>query len=166
MAKDLKHFLNRLQKNYPDLLMKIKEEIHPGDFEITALLSLLERKGQEKMVLFEKTLSVDGSNALPLISNVFFSRGVIALALDLAIEDCHMELVEEFAKRERVPGNLERVPASEAPCKEVIWEGDSANLLKLPVPLHHEKDVGPYLTMTCIMKGQLSPGPIGTRTWR
>ncbi len=153
MAKDLRHFLDRIQKNYPDLFMKIREEIHPRDFEITALLSLLERKGQEKMVLFEKALSVDGSNSSPLIFNLFFSRGVIALALDLAIEDCHMELVEEFAKREKVPGNLERVSESDAPCKEVIWEGDFASLLKLPVPMHHEKDVGPYLTMTCIMKG-------------
>jgi UbiD family decarboxylase len=64
-----------------------------------------------------------------------------------------MGLVEEFAQRENCQGHLELVAESEAPCKEVVWEGEAASLLKLPVPMHHQKDVGPYLTMTCIMKG-------------
>lgn len=134
MAKDLKHFLNRIEKEYPDLFMRIKEEIVPKNFEIPALLSLLEKKGLEKIVLFEKALSLDGSYSLPHVSNVFVSRELCALALGLPRKDHHMELVEEFAKREEAPGQLEVVLESKAPCKEVIWEGDSANLLKLPFP--------------------------------
>ncbi len=153
MAKDLRSFLNRIQREYPDLFMTIKEEIDPKQFEITSLLSLLEKKGEEKIVMFERTLSLDGNHSLPFVSNLFLSRGLCSLALGLSIEDDHMKLVEEFAKREEAVGNLEMVSESEAPCKEVIWKGDFASLLRLPVPMHHKKDVGPYLTMTCIMKG-------------
>jgi UbiD family decarboxylase len=113
----------------------------------------LEKKGDEKMVLFEKALSVDGKNHRPLLFNVSLLRGLCALALDLPLEDRYMKLVEEFAQREKSPGRIDVVPESEAPCKEAVWEGEAVSLLKLPVPMHHQKDVGPYLTMTCIMKG-------------
>ena len=153
MAKDLRHFLNEIEREHPDLLLRITEEVNPSHFEITALLSLLEKKGHEKMVLFEKALSIDGKARIPLLFNVFSSRSLCALALDLPIADQYMGLVEEFAKREDPQGRVELVAESEAPCKEAVWEGEAVSLLKLPVPMHHQKDVGPYLTMTCIMKG-------------
>jgi UbiD family decarboxylase len=153
MAKDLRHFLNEIKREHPDVFLRIAEEVNPSHFEITALLSLLEKKGHEKMVLFEKALSIDGKARIPLLFNVFSSRSLCALALGLSVENQHMGLVEEFAKRENSQGHLELVAESEAPCKEVVWEGEAASLLKLPVPMHHQKDVGPYLTMTCIMKG-------------
>src|SRR4030043_604625 len=98
MAKNLRDFLNKIQREHPDLFLRIAEEVNPGQFEITALLSLLEKRGQEKMVLFEKALSIDGGMNFPLVFNVFSSRGLCALALDLPIKDQYMELVEEFAK--------------------------------------------------------------------
>ena len=75
MAKNLKSFVDKIEREHPDLLLRIKEEVNPVRFEITALLSLLEKKGREKMVFFEKALSVDGGNLQPLIFNVFFSKG-------------------------------------------------------------------------------------------
>src|SRR4030066_481477 len=117
MAKDLRNFLHMIQREYPDLFMAIREEIDPKQFEITALLSLLEKKEQEKVVLFEKVLSLDGSHSFPFVSNLFFSRGLCSLALGLSIEDHHMKLVEEFAKREEAVGNLEMVSESEAAWK-------------------------------------------------
>jgi UbiD family decarboxylase len=153
MAKDLRHFLNEIKGEHPDLLLRITEEVNPSQFDITALLSLLEKKGHEKMALFEKALSIDGKTHIPLLFNVFFSRSLYALALGLSTENQQLELLEEFAKRENSQGHLELVEESEAPCKEAVWEGEAASLLKLPVPMHHEKDIGPYLTMICIMKG-------------
>ena len=153
MAKDFNSFLTKIKSEHPHLLLQLTEEVNPSQFEITALLSRLEKKGLEKIVLFEKALTVDGGMNLPLVFNVFSSRGLCALALDLPVDDQYMGLVEEFAKREKALGSLEVVPESEAPCKEVLWEGNRASLLKLPVPMHHKKDAGPYLTMTCIMKG-------------
>jgi UbiD family decarboxylase len=153
MAKDLSHFLDEIEGDHPDLFLRITEEVNPSHFEITALLSLLEKKGHEKMVLFEKALSIDGKARIPLLFNAFSSRSLCALALDLPRADQYMGLVEEFAKRENFQGHIELVAESEAPCKEAAWEGEAVSLLRLPVPMHHQKDVGPYLTMTCIMKG-------------
>ncbi len=153
MAKNLQSFIDKIQRDYSGLLLRIKDEVNPGQFEITAFLNLLEKKGHEKMVLFEKALGTDGRNHSSLLFNVFSSRGLCALALDLSTEDQYMRLVEEFANREKAPGRIDVVPESEAPSKEIVLEGNAATLLKLPIPMHHKKDAGPYLTMTCIMKG-------------
>lgn len=153
MAKDLAQFLNLIDRDFPELLLRIKEEVDPGRFEISSLLSLLEKGGQEKIVLFEKALSIEKKGTMPLASNLFVSREACALALGLAPQNHRMDLVEEFAARERATGSIESVAAEDAPCRQVVWEGESADLSKLPVPVNHEKDVGPYLTMTCVMKG-------------
>jgi 2,5-furandicarboxylate decarboxylase 1 len=151
MAKNLAQFLSMIEKDFPELLLQIKEEVDPGRFEISSLLSLLEKRGQEKIVFFEKGLNIEKSGTMPLASNLFVSREACALALGLAPQNNGMDLVEEFAARERAAGSMMRVPASDAPCQQVVWEGESADLSKLPVPVNHEKDAGPYLTMTCIM---------------
>ncbi len=152
MAKDLRHFLNMIERKYPDLLMKVTEQVNPNRFEVSAFLDLIERKNLEKVILFEKALSADETQSSPFVSNIFFSRGICALALDLERGNDRMGLVEEFARREERPGQIEKIPQSKAPCKEVIWEKDAANLQKLPIPMFHSKDVGPYFTMTCAMK--------------
>ena len=153
MAKDLRAFIKRVEDEYPDLLLRIKEEVNPSQFEITAFLSLLEEKGKEKIVLFEKAQTLDGKKYCPFIINVFSTRALCALAIDLPIKKQYMELVEEFAKMENSPGRIDIIRETEAPCKEIIWDKEDADLFKLSIPMHHEKDVGPYLTMTCIMKG-------------
>jgi 2,5-furandicarboxylate decarboxylase 1 len=152
MAKDLRHFLNVIERKYPDLLMRVTEQVNPNRFEISAFLDLVERKNLEKVILFEKALSADETRSTPFVSNIFFSRGICALALDLERSNDRMGLVEEFARREERPGQIEKIPESKAPCKEVIWEKDAANLQKLPIPMFHTKDAGPYFTMTCAMK--------------
>jgi len=153
MPKDLRTFLKKIEEENPELLLRIKNKVNPTKFEITALLNLLEKKGEEKIVLFEKALTLDGKNYSPFLINVFSTRGLCALALDLPLENQYMELVEEFAKRENSMGSIEFIEESEAPCKQIIWDKEAADLWKLPIPMHHEKDVAPYLTMTCIMKG-------------
>ena len=153
MAKDLRQFIATVQKEYPDLLLNIKEEISPNHFEISAMLRLLERKGLEKVVLFDRVKSVDESQSLPFLINAFITRGLCSLALGLKKENDRMGLVEEFARREKRSGKIEVIPESQAPCKEVVWEGDAANVHRFPSPMYHEKDVGPYFVMTCIMKG-------------
>ncbi|MEO0248921.1 MAG: UbiD family decarboxylase, partial [candidate division WOR-3 bacterium] len=153
MGKDLAQFLDKIGKEFPDLLLRVNDEVDPCRFEISSFLSLLEKRGQEKIVLFEKALNIGKSGTMSLASNLFVSRRACALALGLRPENHGMGLVEEFAAREKATGSLELVPSKDAPCQQVVWEAESANLLRLPVPINHEKDVGPYLTMTCIMKG-------------
>lgn len=151
MAKDLKQYLDTIERKFPDRLLRIKSSINPQKHEITALLTLLEKKGKDQIVLFENPFNIKENSRIPFVSNVFCSRGLCALALGLPYENHGMGLVEEFGKRERQSGRLEIV--SNAPCQQVVWEKEDVDLSRLPVPLHHKEDVGPYFTMTCVMKG-------------
>ena len=108
MAKDLRHFLNMIERKYPDLLMKVTEQVNPNRFEVSAFLDLVERKNLEKVILFEKALSADETRSSPFVSNIFFSRGICALALDLERGNDRMGLVKEFARREEKPGQIEK----------------------------------------------------------
>jgi UbiD family decarboxylase len=65
----------------------------------------------------------------------------------------NMDLSLEVAARELKKGKVEVIRPEEAPCKEVVVKGSEADLGVLPIPKHHKDDIGPYLTMTCIMKG-------------
>lgn len=38
-----------------------------------------------------------------------------------------------------------------APCQEVVWEGDDADLTRIPLPMMHVKDGGPYISGTLVV---------------
>ena len=151
MAKDLQQFLTGIEKEFPDALLRVESVVNPQKYEITAVLTLLARKGSEQIVLFENPLNVKGDSGLRFVSNVFASRGLCARAVGLDYDHHGMALVAEFGKREGINGQIEVI--SDAPCQQIVRRGKSADLWELPIPLHHQHDVGPYLTMTCVMKG-------------
>lgn len=151
MAKNLQQFVKSLENGMPDQLLRVEPTIVSQAYEISALLSILENRHDHRVVLFENPLSVRGEKSIPFLSNVFHTRGLCAMALGLPAEKGGMELVEEFGRREEMPGSTEI--ADHAPCQEVVRRADDVDLWTLPIPLHHIKDVGPYFTMTCIMKG-------------
>ena len=151
MAKDLQHYIAWIESHMPDRILRIQPTIVTQDYEITALLSILDNRKDKRMVLFENPLNVHGKKSLPFLSNVFCTRGLCAAALGLPLEKEGMALVEEFGRREAMKGSTEIV--SNPPCQEIIHQGTHADLWELPIPMHHIKDVGPYFTMTCVMKG-------------
>lgn len=151
MAKDLQQYLAYIEKNLPERMLRIEPVINSQAFEISALMSLLDRNGIEKIMLLENPLSVKGTPGLRYVSNVFATRGLCANAVGLPYEDHGMKLVQEFGRREQQTGKTETI--SPAPCQEIIAEKESVDLWELPIPLNHQQDAGPYLTMTCVMKG-------------
>ena len=122
MPKSLAQFLAEIETNHPDRLLRLTEAIDPQKHEVTAYLDALDRKGLDKIVVFENVTGLDGQPALPFVSNVFASRGLCALALDLPYESQGMELVEEFGRKERRAGSVEIV--ADAPCQEIVLEGE------------------------------------------
>jgi UbiD family decarboxylase len=151
VAKDLQEFLTGIEKEFPDGLLHVESEVDPQKYEITALMTLLARKGSEQIVRFENPLNVKGGEGLPFVTNVFANRGLCARAVGLPYDHHGMALVEEFGKKERMNGEIKIM--SDAPCQQIIRQGNSADLWELPIPRHHQNDAGPYLTMTCVMKG-------------
>ena len=136
MQEDLRGFIEKLEK--ADLLQRIPREVDPR-FELPAVAKKVERLG--KALVFEK---VKGSD-LPVVTNVFGSRTMLAMIFDTTPED----VVREFMKRSEA--RIAPVIVGEGPCKEVIKLGDEANIDELPLVTHCEKDAGPYVTAGIIV---------------
>ena len=153
MAKDLQAFLQRLEKDFPHYLLKIEKEVDPLSFEISAVIKKLADLNKLPVVLFNRTKDLGGkSTAFPLAYNLFATRELCALALDLSVKDSGLPLCLEFSKRETEGIEPLILDQKKAPVKQVVRLGDKVNLRKLPIPKYHEMDLGPFLTMVNIMK--------------
>jgi len=69
------------------------------------------------------------------------------LALGMACAESEIATRFEEGIRRPVEPRLVR----DAPCQEVVWEGDAADLTRLPIPLMHVKDGGPYISGTLVV---------------
>ncbi len=154
MTRDLPGFLARLEAEHPGWIVRVKERVDPNAFEVSGLLHLLDRRGENRAVVFENVVDAEGRpSPFPLVYNLFVTRPLCALAIGMPPERHRMELSAEFARRQAAgPGTAEVVNPSVAPCREVVLRGDEADVRRLPVAMHHRRDAGAYFTMTCAMK--------------
>jgi len=153
MAKDLRQFLDALERKYPHELVRVSRPIDPARFEVTALLQHLENAGKFPLLLFENPANLHGRpSGFPLASNVFALRQRCSLALDMDPADWRRPLSLEYARREAELIEPEVVPAPAAPVKEVLVRGDDVDLRALPIVRHHEMDPAPYIDMAVVMR--------------
>jgi 2,5-furandicarboxylate decarboxylase 1 len=153
MSKDLQSFIAREEKARPGSVLRVKDWIDANQYETIAYLKHLDDRGIQKMVLFENVPNLKKERSpFPLFYNAFVTRQFCADALEMGELKSSMDLSLEVARRELGHGELETIPASKAPCKEVIHRGADADLRMLPIPMHHQDDAGAYLTMACAMK--------------
>lgn len=121
------------------------EEPYRAHLEACALASHLEKQGRYPLLLFQHIHDVNGTPyRFPVLMNVFGSRQACAMALGLPPEQCGMQLVFEFQRREGLRQKPVIISREEAPVKEVVADTD---LTIMPVLTHHLEDKGPYLTM-------------------
>ncbi len=73
------------------------------------------------------------------------TRRRLALAMGCA-EDAVATRFEQGIRRPIEPCVVER-----APCQEVVWTGDEVDLTRLPIPMMHVKDGGPYISATLVV---------------
>jgi 2,5-furandicarboxylate decarboxylase 1 len=106
-------------------------------WEITAVLDRLERAGRFPAVRFD---SINGFPGWSVVGNVFASRPAVAALLDADVG----RLTQEVAGRLERP--IEPVLVADGPVHERVLTGDDATLEALPIPTHHERDAGPYLS--------------------
>ncbi|HIE54522.1 MAG TPA: UbiD family decarboxylase, partial [Chromatiaceae bacterium] len=91
-------------------------------------------------LLFE---NIKGYAGWKLASGILGTRERIALALNTSVN----EMLNEASKRlDEEPLEPTLVSKSEAPCKEVIVK--DPDLTKLPIPIWHPRDGGPYITFS------------------
>ncbi len=153
MAKDLRHFLAQLTREYPDDMVEVSRPVRPAEFEVTALLEHLDRRKLCPVVHFLAPANMHGDpSEFTLVSNVFGTRERCATALDFPREQAKMPLSIEFARRERMSLTAAAVTPDEAPVKDRVVLGQAVDIGLLPIVRHHEMDLSPVLTMTVVMR--------------
>lgn len=79
-------------------------------------------------------------SAMPVVAGVASSREMFARALGVP----RQAVAEHFARAQGKPRDCVVVPRERAPSQEIVER--TVDLGRLPIPTHHEKDAGPYIT--------------------
>lgn len=159
--KNLQHFIEVLEKEGE--LIRIKEYVDPK-LEIAEVTDRISKTtGGGKALLFENT----GYN-FPVLMNAYGSERRMCLALGVEhLDDVARDIEGLFhmlsSPKENMMDKLKMLPklgqfASWMPkvksgrgeCQEVIWQGDDADISRLPVITCWPKDGGPFVTLPVI----------------
>lgn len=132
---DLRSFLADVQRDLPAQFRAIADEV-PLDYTSTALTLALERQGRRPILFFDRIAGERGR----LVANLFGSRDVMALALGVQTDT----VIDRLG--EKLDHLLPSCPAPSGPVQEVVWQGEEADLGRLPIPRHFIQDAGPYIT--------------------
>ena len=137
MADDLRGFLAEMEagEGAGGELIRVRREIS-RDFEMAALVSKLEAEHRVPVLWFEKVRGAD----FPVVVNCFASRSRIASSLGLPSG----ALLARF--QEALDSPIPPAEVSSAPVQEVVIEGDSVDLSRLPLMRYHDTDAAPYVT--------------------
>lgn len=128
--KSMREWIEILERN--GKLKRVKREVSI-EYEIAAVGK---KTCGKYAVVFD---NVKDSN-IPVITGLVGSREFFSDALNISTKD----LASHFLKAQANPAECKVIDKSLAPVKEVII--NDVDLGKLPIPIHHEKDSGPYIT--------------------
>jgi UbiD family decarboxylase len=149
----LRSFLEKLERNHPEQMIRVSRPVDPARYEVTAVLKHLENRGKFPLVRFEHPQTLHGKpSPYPLLSNIYATRERCAVALGLPPEQAGMALSLEYARRLTNPLPPVLVDRSQAPVKEVVEREEECDLRNYPIVRHHEMDPGPYIDMTPVMR--------------
>ena len=135
MNPDLRSFLADLRATMPAQVLTIAEEV-PLDYTSTALTLELERRGRYPVLLFERV----AGHELRLAANLFGAREVLAAGIG-ATPDTLVDVLGV-----KLDALIPAQVVATGPVQEIVWEGDAADLTKLPIPRHFTQDASPYIT--------------------
>lgn len=126
----LRGWMDYLRKH--NLLKEVSREV-----DLKYELAGVGKKADGKFaMLFPK---VRGAS-MPVITGIATTRQMYADMFGVAVND----LAETFAEAQASPRDCEVVDSASAPVHEEV--STLVDLGKLPIPIHHEKDAGPYIT--------------------
>lgn len=145
--KDMRTFLDQVERERPQEFIRVKKEIDPK-YEITALVKKLDREDRYPVLYFEK---VKGSR-IPIVCNLYGTRSRLGRAIGTTAQD----LADEFRKREDNPIEPKLAPAG--PCQEVVLTGAKVDVTAFPVMTHHQWDAAPYITTGIVLAKEPDTG--------
>ena len=127
----LRHFVEKL-------IQSDELEIVEAPTSLSALAS--HWVGNEKAVLFRDA----GPDNAEIVANLMAGRGRLARALETTDDN----LLQALLGRLATPQAVVEIDTKDAPVHQVVWTGDDADFLRLPIPFQHALDGGPYLSST------------------
>ena len=136
---NLRTYLNEVDNAIfrPDRPMAVEQEI-------TALQHLLAERNANPAILVHQPKLPDGSiSDMPVLTNLFASRVLSAKAMGI---DDHRNSAKEMAGLTSKMIEPVIVDPKEAPVREIVEEGEVANLQVLPALRQHDGDAGHYIT--------------------
>jgi UbiD family decarboxylase len=140
MGQDLRGFLQRLEAERPDHLVRVKEPLD-AKYEVSAVVEELNRLPTAPVLFAEQVVG----SSFPLVSNLLADRDRIAYMLGVPREGLISEFTARAARR------IAPVEHGDAPWREQAFEGKDLDCGRLPIPTHLEQDGGPYLTACLVV---------------
>ena len=134
-TQSMRGFLAMVEREYPDQVVRIREPVR-RELDITATVFELERSGHSPVVIFEK---IEGFE-MPVVTNLAGNRQLIAAAMQVEPGALAMTF------RDRCQNYRPVECVDHAPWQEVVVEGATVDLTKLPIPIHFAVDAAPYIT--------------------
>jgi|SRR5690625_4349153 len=133
MPKDLRTFIDRVQKEYPSSYLTTSKEVDPR-YELTGVLRKFQDQGQFPMVMFENVKN----NDIRVLGNALGDRDRVALLFDA--ESGGQDLAEKYLDRQgkMIPPEV----VETGPVKEVVQTGDDIDVTKIANIVHCEGDGG------------------------
>ena len=136
MPRDLRTYLAEHEREHPESVLRVDEEIAAAQ-EVTALVTALEREQKYPIVVLEKVRTADGRlSAFPLVTNLFASHERCAAL----IGSTSRTVAREYFHRTRQAPIAPRVVApGQAPVKEVVrrrWRRRPARLPRADPQFH------------------------------
>jgi 2,5-furandicarboxylate decarboxylase 1 len=158
--KDLRTYLQQLIEHDRNQLVVVEREVEP-EFEVTAITDGM--RNNPRYAKFPAVLFTNVKGAeVPLLINLHGTYERLALSIDSTLQG----MTEEFARREANPIPTKRVERAEAPCKETVWTGADANLMRLPILRHQELDAGRYVTSAVAVARDPASGLLNAGIYR
>ncbi|MCB2190124.1 MAG: UbiD family decarboxylase [Deltaproteobacteria bacterium] len=141
MAKNLRTYLEQLEKEKPEVILRVEKPMKVA-YEISALQRKLDALRKYPVIIVENPILDNGEKSeFPVVTNLTASRELCAEALGLDHRRIAMDYAEKMSHR------LDPIEVSrdEAPVKQVKETGEDVNLLKFPILTHNYMDPGPYI---------------------
>jgi UbiD family decarboxylase len=132
-VSDFRRYLQALEK--AGQLVHVAREVSP-EFEVAAHV----RKSSDTngpAFVFEH---VTGHPGWRLAAGLYGTMARLPVALGCPME----QVVDRYGAAVRSP--VSPVLVDSGPCREVVWQGDEADCMRLPIVVHSELDAGRYLT--------------------
>lgn len=155
MSKDLRQFLQIAKEAGPDFYVEVNRPLKP-ELEVGIIQHKLASERRYPAIYCPE---IEGSK-LPLITGLFGSYEMYALALDMDPGTEKPKVLQQYMERVSDLKPPQMIPASEAPVKEIILRGEDVDLGLLPILKHAELNSGKYMTINpCISQDPVTGIP-------